>query len=89
MVVIVADLRRTRGDLSDGLLRHILREDGPVLLEKLRAERGRADVAEWLAWADTQRQCHPEHQIPGGDLIRPDTGKLRCPMCQRQAERAA
>ncbi len=43
----------------------------------------RAGMAAWLAWADQQPVCDCGG-MPGGNLVRPDTGDLRCPRCRKK-----
>lgn len=84
-------IRRDRPDIRN--LAAVLprfRDDELVgVLRGIREERGRQDVAAFLADAKTQPVCDPEHQVPGGRLIRPDTGKRVCRMCQQADDRSA
>ncbi len=65
--------------------------DLAVALTGLRAQaardRERAELNAWRAWAAEQPDC-PD-RIPGGNLARPDTGRLLCPTCQLRATHPA
>jgi hypothetical protein len=64
----------SRSDIADGV--------AAVRKERKLAEQdaAKAEVAEWLKWADKQPDC--DHDEPGGNLIRPD-GIAKCPSCRR------
>lgn len=86
---VLAEIRRRKPDASGALIRHIYRQDGAAILAELRDQATRDRIAGWLAWADTQPPCDPVHAIPGGNLIRPDTGEPRCAGCRARHRRTA
>lgn len=84
---VLAEIRRRKPGATDGLIRHIYREDGPAILAEIREQSGRQRIADWIASLATMPPC--DHGFAGGDQLRPDTGKPQCALCRAEHRRAA
>lgn len=84
---ILAEIRRRKPGASEGLIRHVYRQDGPAILAEIREHAGRQHIAAWIAALASQPPC--EHGQPGGAQLRPDTGDPHCALCRARRRRSA
>lgn len=54
----------------------------PGWVDRVRADGRRSALADWLAGLAELPAC--PHDVPGGDRLRPDTGRPQCALCRAQ-----
>lgn len=84
---VLAEIRRRKPGASEALINHVLRQEGPAILAEIRTAAEKQRLATWVANLRRLPPC--EHGQPGGNQLRPDTGKPQCALCRALHRRTA